>query len=343
MDRFFWNRPNDMIKKNRATAEPALPADAVALIYEAAKDSGDAPQFADAPVSIENKSRRMSDSNIFEIIDRALPALRRGSRQVAQYILGNPRFVVSASLADLARAVAVSEPTVLRFCSTVGCSGFRELKIRVAQSLALGAPSTHSALTNADDPQTVATKIFDFTITSLDWTRSKLDPAAIDAAVNLLAQARRIEFFGFGASGIVALDAQQKFPLFGVPCGANQDAHQQLICASMLGAGDVVVAISNTGTTRSLLEITRIAKQRGANVIVITGSNSPICRYADVSVIAESLDNTDLYTPTISRISALIIIDILSTSVALRKGEKHAREVSEMKKLLSESRSKGFL
>lgn len=109
----------------------------------------------------------------------------------------------------------------------------------------------------------------------------------------------------------------------------------------MLGPGDVVVAISNTGTTLSLIEITRIAKERGAKVIVITGSNSPICRFADIALIAESLDNTDLYTPTISRLAALVVIDILSTSVALRKGEIHARDVSEMKKHLSNIRSKG--
>jgi RpiR family carbohydrate utilization transcriptional regulator len=328
---------DDMITSTRAAPEDTFntpPAPAAGSAQERAVDT---PKFN------AHGHRRMQDSNIFEVIDRALPALRRGSRQMAAFVLAHPQFVIGASLADLAREVAVSEPTVLRFCSTVGCSGFRELKIRVAQSLALGAPATHSALTDSDDPRTVATKILDFTITSLDWTRSRLDPAAVEAAVEMLSRARRIEFFGFGASGIVAFDAQQKFPLFGVPCGASQDPHQQFITASMLREGDVVVAISNTGTTRSLLEVTRVAKLHGATVVVITGAQSPICLYGDVVVIAESLDNTDLYTPTISRISALVVIDILSTSVALRKGEQHARAIGEMKKGLSGSRSTGLL
>jgi DNA-binding MurR/RpiR family transcriptional regulator len=283
----------------------------------------------------------MSDYNILEVIDRTLPTLRRGSRQVAQCILTNPSFVVDASLAELAREADVSEPTVLRFCSTIKCNGFRDLKIRIAKSLALGTSATHSALSNTDNPETIAKKIFDFTITSLDWTRMKLDSRSIDEAVSILANAKRIEFYGFGASGIVALDAQQKFPLFGVPCIANLDSHQQFISAAMLAAGDVMVAISNTGTTKSLIELTRIAKEREAQVIIITGTDSPICRYADVSIIAESLDNTDLYTPTISRISALVIIDILSTSVALNKGESHAGEVANMKRLLTDARNNG--
>jgi DNA-binding MurR/RpiR family transcriptional regulator len=76
----------------------------------------------------------MSDYNILEVIDRTLPTLRRGSRQVAQCILTNPSFVVDASLAELAREADVSEPTVLRFCSTIKCNGFRDLKIRIAKS-----------------------------------------------------------------------------------------------------------------------------------------------------------------------------------------------------------------
>ena len=285
----------------------------------------------------------MSDYNVLELIDRARPTLRRGSRQVAEYILANLDSIADISLAELARLAQVSEPTVLRFCASIGCQGFREFKIRVVQSLALGAPAAHSVLANDDTPETIATKIFDYTITSLDWARKKLDFEAIGKAVDLLVAAKRIDFFGFGASGIVAQDAQQKFPLFGVPCVAHQDSHQQFIAASLLNPGDAVVAISNTGTTRGLIEMARTAKERGASVVVITGSQSPITRYADVSVIAETLENTDVYTPTTSRLAALVIIDILSTSVALRRGEDHTRDVVHMKKRLSDLRSTGVI
>lgn len=298
-------------------------------------EAGRTPPEAPPPKGVSTDSAR----NILETIARVLPDLRRGGRQLAEFILANPRFVVDANLADLARKAELSEPTVLRFCTTLGCSGFRDLKIRLAQSLVLGVPTTHAALCFDDTPRSITEKLFDFTVTSLERTRNSLDPQAIDLAVDLLAAAARIEFFGFGASGIVALDAQQKFPLFGVPCGANQDSHQQLITASMLRPGDVMFAISNTGTTLSLIEMTRVAKARGAKVIVLTGSRSPICEHADVALIAESLDNTDLYTPTISRLSALVVIDILSVSVALRRGDGHARDISDMKKHLAEIRS----
>lgn len=285
----------------------------------------------------------MPDYNIFEVIDRARPNLRRGSRQVADYVMEHVHSLAEISLSELASLAQVSEPTVLRFCATIGCNGFKDFKIRAVQSLALGAPATHSVLSGADTPETVATKIFDYTITSLDWARKKLDFEAVGRAVDLLAAASRIEFFGFGASGIVALDAQQKFPLFGVPCIAHQDSHQQFIAASMLKPGDVVVAISNTGATRSLIEVARTAKERGAHVVLITGTHGPLTRYCDVAVVAETLENTDVYTPTTSRLAALVVVDILSTSVALRKGETHARDVQDMKRHLADMRTSGVI
>ena len=283
------------------------------------------------------------DQNILELIERERPHLKRGGRQVADAVALNPAFVARASLSELSAKAGVSEPTVLRFCGMLGCDGFTQFRLRVIQSLALGAPMAHSKIDAGDSPTIVATKIFDHTITSLDWTRRKLDRDSVERAVNLLSRANRIEFYGFGASGIVARDAQQKAPLFGVPCIAFEDSHQQLISAAMLKPGDVAVAISNTGATRSLIEIVRTARERGASTLVITGSDSPITRFADVAVIVETLENTNVYTPTISRLAALIVIDILSISVALQRGAEHLADVQDMKKRLTEKRMTGLI
>src|SRR3984957_10106147 len=107
--------------------------------------------------------------------------------------------------------------------------------------------------------------------------------------------------------------------------------------------GDPVEQLCDAGSTRSLIEVARTAKERGASVIVITGSNSPLASFSDVAVIAETLENTDVYTPTTSRLAALVIIDILSTSVALRKGEAHTLEVLNMKKRLTDMRTSGVI
>jgi RpiR family carbohydrate utilization transcriptional regulator len=276
--------------------------------------------------------------NIIEVIRTMRPDLRKSDRKVADVVLSDPRRILNATVGETAALAEVSQPTVLRFTTAIGCSGFPDFKIRLAQSLALGTPATHSVLLDTDQPETVAEKIFDYTMTSLDWARSRLDKAALNKAIDILTAARSIVFFGFGASGIVARDAQQKFPLFGVPCGAELDSHQQIMVASMMKPGEVAFVISNTGTTRSIIEIARIARENGATVICLTGSDSPLTTYCDASLIVETLENTNMYTPTISRIAALVIIDILSTSVAMRRSPEHQARVHQMKRQLSDMR-----
>ncbi len=281
---------------------------------------------------------RNSGRNIIEIIRTMRPELRKSDRKVADIVLDDPRRIMNATVGETAQLADVSQPTVLRFTNAIGCSGFQDFKIKLAQSLAFGTPATHSVLLDTDEPEIVAEKIFDYTMTSLDWARSRLNKQALHSAIDILAAARAIVFFGFGASGIVARDAQQKFPLFGVPCVAELDSHQQLMVASMMKPGDVAFVISNTGTTRSIIEIARIAHENDATVICLTGSDSPLTHYCDVSLIVETLENTNMYTPTISRIAALVIIDILSTSVAMRRPVEDQARIHQMKRQLSDMR-----
>jgi RpiR family transcriptional regulator, carbohydrate utilization regulator len=276
--------------------------------------------------------------NILEVIRTTRPDLRRSDRKVADAVLADPHRILTATVAETAELAKVSQPTVIRFCAAIGCAGFQDFKLQLARSLALGTPATHSVLQASDTVGGIVAKIFEYTITSLDWARHHLDSVALERAVDMLTAARRIEFFGFGASGIVAQDAQQKFPLFGVPCGAEADSHQQIMVASMLGPADVAVVISNTGRTRSVIEVARTAREVGAQVLGIVGGDSPLTDYCDVAVIVETLDNTNLFTPTISRIGALVVIDVLSTAVALRRDPAHQERFAQMKRRLSELR-----
>lgn len=283
--------------------------------------------------------REAAAPNILEIVRTMLPELRKSDRKVAQIVLADPRRILNSTVAEAAMLAEVSQPTVIRFAAAVGCAGFPDFKLRLAQSLALGTPATHSVLLDTDTPETVMEKIFDYTMTSLDWARNHLDRAALIAAIDILAAARSIEFFGFGASGIVARDAQQKFPLFGVPCGAQLDSHQQFMVASMMGPADAAVVISNTGSTRSIIRVAQTARETGAKVIGLIGSESALEAYCDVALLVRTLDNTNVYTPTTSRIAALVVIDILSTSVALRRDPEHKKQVARMKRRLQEFRS----
>lgn len=284
-----------------------------------------------------------SGRNVLELILVRLPDLRKSDRRVAEHVLSDPQAALVATVAETARKAGVSEPTVMRFCAALGFDGFQDFKLKLAHSVALGVPATQSVLDSTDTPQELTDKVFDYTMTSLDWARSQLDHEAVAQAIEILTAARRIEFFGFGASWIVAADAQQKFPLFGVPCAVHSDSHQQFIAASMMQPGDVAVAISNTGQTTSLLDVIRVARDVGATVIGISGrAGGRMSRLCNLLLVIETLENTDVYTPTISRLAALVLVDILAVGVAMRRGGDHQQRIAGMKKRLSTMRSRGF-
>ena len=279
------------------------------------------------------------EDNLLEVIARRLPDLRKSDRRVAETILAAHEAALAMTLGTLARAAAVSEPTVIRFSNAVGCEGFRDLRVKLARSLAFARTTSHAAIGPTDDLAEIIGKVFDFNLANLTWTRANLDPAAVAAAVAALAAAPGITFSGMGASGIVALDAAQKFPLFGVPCTAQTDGHQMLMAAAMLAPGDVAVGISNTGQTGEVVRALRIARTRGATTIAITGGSGPILDHATIAIHAETVENTNIFTPTVSRLSAMIVVDILSTAGSLSRGPADQDRIVEMKRLLSAIRS----
>lgn len=281
----------------------------------------------------------MSNGPVLERVNKGLENLRRSERKVADVVLADPHAVVQMTLAELAEAAGVSQPTIVRFANAIGCDGFHDFRIQLAQSVALGIPATQSVIEAQDNTATTVSKIFDFSITSLDHVRRHLDLAALDRAVDVLASASHIVFVGLGASGIVAMDAEQKFPLFGVPCSAPIDTHQQFLAAATSTPTTAFVAISNTGRTVSILDTVRMARERGATVIGITGDRSPLAELSNTALIVESLDNTDVYTPTISRLAQLVVIDILATMVLLRRDASALEDIRTMKSRLSQMRS----
>jgi len=278
-------------------------------------------------------------SNLLDAIAAAKPTLRESERKVAEVVLRDPDWATHASMAALSRAAGVSEPTVMRFCAATGSESFQGFRLRLARSLAFGVPATHSVIRPGDSEATVAKKLFDYTMSSLDRARRSLDLDAVRRAVDLLARARRIEFYGHGASNLLGQDAQQKFPLFGVPCIAHADDHQQFMSSAMLTAGDVAVAISNTGQTTSVVECARRARANGASVIGLTGRLGPLSEECTVTIVVETLENTDLYTPTISRIAGLVVIDLLAIGVALRHDPAYIRRLRDMKRALAALRT----
>lgn len=264
--------------------------------------------------------------------------LRPSERKLADYVLAAPREVLDLSMTDLAARAGVSQPTIARFCHALGCSGFREFKIRLAQSVAPGVPSVYRDVEPDEPAPGIIGKVFDRTIGALIEVRNSLSASSVAEAIALLANAARIEFYGAGGSGIAAQDIQHKFFRLGVPSVAYSDPHTFSMSAALLGPRDVVVAISNTGRTRDIVDAARSARACGAQVVSITHSNSPLAKLATVSLAANIAEETDVFSPMTSRVSHLAIGDILAVGVALQRGPELVDRLGRAKEAITRRR-----
>jgi len=275
-------------------------------------------------------------------IKASLPSLAPAEQRVGKLVLQDPRAFANLPVTELADRAHVSKPTVVRFCRSVGYDGLSDFKLKLAGSVSEGVPFIHRSVDADDKTSDVTVKVIDNTVAAFLKYRNDASSFVLDQAVQALAathaSGKRIEFYGVGNSGIVAQDAQHKFFRLGMNTIADSDGHMQVMSASMLGKGDCVVIISNSGRTRDLMDACDIARKRGATTIVITSSGSPLATAGQIHLTADHPESYDRYSPMVSRLLHLLIIDILATTVALRIGESLQPALREMKNNLRSKR-----
>jgi glucokinase len=268
--------------------------------------------------------RNLSGGNASAIlgqIQRVRPKLSPAERRVADHVLAHPRSVLNDPVAEIARASQVSQPTVIRFCRSLGCEGLSDFKLRLASGLTGTVPVTHTQVTRDDSVLELGTKVLGNTASSILQVRDHLNRDSIDRAIALLTKARRVDCFAVGYYGAVAQDAQYKFLRLGLPSGAYIDPRVQALAAQVLGPGDVAFIVSPSGRKDELLAVADLARERGAGVVAVTASQTPLARKADVTLIVDHVEDADLHLPMVSRVLHLLMVDIVAVGVAMQRQE----------------------
>ncbi len=283
----------------------------------------------------------MKNQPILKEIASARSSLRKSEIKVADFVLAEPEQVMHMRIVDLAQEAQVSEPTIVRFCRAIGCNGFQEFKVRIAQETAVANNLGQFAIAEDDSIDDICTKIADTTIQRLYQVKSQLLPAQVADAAQAMSSAMRVEFYGFGASGAVATDAQHKFFRLQVATAAYSDPHMQSMSAVTLGDKDVVVAISQSGRTLDLMHSIKLAQRHGAVVVSLAPQNTPVSNAADLPIHINIEEDTDQFTPMTSRIAHLMVIDMLAVAVTQRRGPDFANHLNAIKQSIRSLRSEG--
>ena len=257
-------------------------------------------------------------------IRRSRTELSPAELRVADYVLEHPRTALNDPIGSIAKAAKVSQPTVIRFCRSLGCEGLSDFKLRLASGLTGTIPLTHTQVTSDDSMLELGAKVLGNTASAILQVRNQINRDMINRAIDLLVAANRVDFFSVGHYGVVAHDAQFKFLRLGIASGAFTDPKLQPLAAGVLKPGDVAVIISSSGKIPELLEVAEKARARGAAIIAITASQSPLARIADVALIVDHVEDISTSLPMISRILYLLVVDIIAVGIAMNRNAANA-------------------
>ncbi|MDH6262748.1 MurR/RpiR family transcriptional regulator [Bradyrhizobium sp. BR13661] len=261
-------------------------------------------------------------ADIISLIRQSSPNLSPSEQRVATVLLADIAFAIHASNAELARRARVSEPTVTRFSRSVGCHGVRDLKVRLAQAMAVGRIYVELPPHVGTDLARPALwrSVFQEIRRAIAVVEEGLRKEDIERAAEAISACSKLVAFGVGGgSTLAAAEVQNRFFRLGIAASHASDPRLMRMIAATFGRDDVVIAISTTGTASEVIAAASVAKQYGALVVAITKPESRLALIADITLGVYVPEAPDALKPTASRYALLATVDLLAASTAYCK------------------------
>lgn len=248
------------------------------------------------------------------MIESCYPSLSKSERKVADYILAERGDIIYETLLEISKKINVGEATILRFVRKIGFSGFKDLKLQIAKDDKPVNETYHENYIDSIESNMINTIIN---------TKNVLDTKQLSLAIELIQNSNKLLFYGVGASGLAANEAQSRFIRMGKIGVSVTDNQFQFMYSLVCNKDDVIIALSLSGYTKDIIESLKVAKAQMTKIIAITNyALSPIAQIADCVLLTAGKENLLDGGSLISKISQLYIIDLLCTGYALVNKDK---------------------
>ncbi len=239
-------------------------------------------------------------------------------QKVADYVKAHLDGISTMTIAELARASGVSTPTVIRFCRSLGCDGFREFKLRLAQNLAVSLQYIDAPAGREPTGSDIAIDhVLGAVYATANVMRRQVDVARMEEAKAALLGCRQLVAGGIGGgSSMLAEEAANRFFRLGIPTSSVNDSYILQMKAATLGPGDVLMLFSASGEAEAIVGAARIAGGYGATTVCLSKPGSSLERLSSVALTVDLPEDPDIFKPTASRYAFLAMLDALAMSVA---------------------------
>lgn len=235
--------------------------------------------------------RPSSFEDFARAVAEAYPRLSRQLQQIAQFVLEHPDQLALGTVATVAEAAAVQPSALIRFANTLEFAGFTDMQ-QLFRARLLDRSSSYreriGALRRSTGPDAAeAGVLHQFVgdgVTELSQLEENVRTADLDAAAQLICQARRVHVLAqrrafpvacYLAYALAQLDLKVQL-LDGVG-GMLPDMLRQL------DGDDVLLVASFKNYSRDVIDAAQAAQQRAVPVVAITDfALSPLKPHAKV-------------------------------------------------------------
>lgn len=268
-------------------------------------------------------------------INAVYKSLKSAEMKAIDYLLTHPMEFANNTIVDLAAEAGCSEATIVRVARKLGFSGYVELKGALLRTKN-DRDVLYEEISSDDSEIDVVRKVFQTSIQAISDTLNIIDISQYELAVKALRNAGKILFVGAGDASTVAMTGCYKFSRVGINSIFSQDYDIQLISASQMKKGDVVVAISHSGRTKTVIDVVRTAKNEGATIISITNfPMSTLSKLSGISLITAAYVKNLIGEIMTKRIPALCIIESLYISLVRQMDINNATIMEKSNEILT--------
>ena len=264
----------------------------------------------------------MVNKNFWDLLREKQGTLTKSGTIIADYLTRHAEEAQFLSISSLANECNMAEATIYRFCKQLGFEGYNEMKIALAQANVTPTPFSSYSLDSAINTPSLCDNVYASFMAAINSTISVLDSDAIDEAALLLQRATSVYCLGQGGSMVLANDIWIRFATISNKFRNCGDSHTQLIAASLMGAGDVILFVSYSGATHDMMQTLTVARKAGAKIILITHyPDAPGAALADVVLVCGGME-TPLDCGSIPvKVAALFVAETLVMRYSLDNRE----------------------
>lgn len=272
------------------------------------------------------------DKNVLENIKENYDSIFSAEKKVADFVLQNPQKTVDSTVSQIANITGVSDATVVRMCNHLGYKGYYQFRISLSRDI--GREQYNQSLKEKNDDSIDI--VFENYRQNISYISKKINKEAVLKSIDLIKQCSYAHILSVGNTGPLSQYMGFRLGRLGIRCTYNLLAEYFMNQINLADKNDILICISQSGTSKQVIQGMELGKEKGLKSIAITASSdSPVACLADYVILSAVENGHFSYHKNYSHLNEMIIIDTLLNLISSEEIIK-ANEIDKLEIILSE-------